>query len=56
MTTSITTSAAQPIVVPDPDIELKKRLLDKERDLKIKEAEMESNKEKKLEEKAEKQR
>lgn len=42
--------------MPNADTELKKRMLDKHRDLKMKEAEMETNKEKKLEEKAEKQR
>lgn len=42
--------------LPNPDLELKKRMLDKHRDLKMKEAEMETNKEKKLEEKADKQR
>jgi len=42
--------------LPDSDLELKKRMLDKHRDLKMKEVEMETNKEKKLEEKADKQR
>lgn len=44
------------LTMPNAELELKKRMLDKHRDLKMKEAEMETNKEKKLEEKAEKQR